>query len=129
MNREILFRGKTLNGKWVFGNLVVHSSGECSIISYAEYKKKSYQWFDVRPGTVGQYIGIKNKKCEKIFEGDLVSDGVKVREVKYSDFLPLYLMKSSVCVISQGLTLADWERLEIVGSIHTNPELLEQSGE
>lgn len=82
--REILFRGKsTRGGEWVFGNLI-HVGEYCAILeldceAYGNtYLSKDLGDIDgqavpVDPETVGQFIGIRDKKGKKIFEGDIVS--------------------------------------------------------
>ena len=70
MKREILFRGKKSNGRWVYGSLVVSENIKPAI--YYEFGKglvKRLDWCYVTPDTIGQYTGLKNGV--KIFEGIL----------------------------------------------------------
>lgn len=79
MYRNILFRGKAMRtqryislkkGEWIYGSLIQLKDGRCYI--HTEKWGKDYQ---VMPETIGQYIGIDDVKGNKIFEGDIDSDG------------------------------------------------------
>lgn len=65
--REILFRGKRDDtGEWIYGYYKVGMSGRTTIYTLTECLH------EVIPETVGQYIGLVDKKDNKIFEGDIV---------------------------------------------------------
>lgn len=130
--REIEFRGKRLkDNKWIHG--FYHN--ETSIVSPATNRKRTAhhiyrQDIDalVKPETVGQYTGVKDKNGRKIFEGDIVTYNIQNdkhrSEVYYYD--GGFCIKNSTI---EGLCLVqhyqDME-VEVIGNIHDNPQLLEE---
>ncbi len=76
---KILFKGKRENGEWVYG-FYVHCEDVSSLSSHTIYTGYADLWqgdficekYDIIPGTVGQYIGRKDKNKVKIFEHDIV---------------------------------------------------------
>lgn len=152
MQREILFRGKRVdNGEWVCGNLFKNKNdyyispeiepfGES-----AQYPKNGkpehFYAFDnfvkIYSETVGQYTGLTDKNGAKIFEGDIVKFkrfneshlGKIVYNKKTCGFEIWYT--STVGAFGEKaihkMYLCHADRIEIIGNIHDNPELLEVS--
>ena len=129
--REILFRGKREdNGEWVYGNLIYRRIWETDICVIRVFDSgfDNYEEYDVIPETVGQYTGLTDKNGNRIFEGDICkhrsnySGNTVISVVTYTDghFLAL------VCENS-GFELS--EKLEVIGNIHDNPELLKGGAE
>ena len=125
--RDILFKAKTCNDEWVQG-LLAHKDNKW----YISNKAGMPFAFEVRPETIGQYTGLKDKNDKKIFEGDLIIlmdrwycaveydvenarfilNGEYVKnededEVTHSSFAPYYQ-----------------NEIEVIGNIFDNPELL-----
>lgn len=77
--REILFRGKTKQGEWVYG-LPFYNNG---IIDGIE--SKDGKLYYVLPETVGQFTGLTDKNGKKIFERDIIK-AVETGEKFYIGF-------------------------------------------
>lgn len=143
--REILFRGKSLstsygilereNG-WVFGvpvpvKINAHMTERIEITQCHGYDELDY-WVllsedeEVDPKTVGQYTGFKDKNSKKIFEGDIVRYSDTIRSVIFDEAFGEFEFDSKDPVENpDSLCLCvDYERCEIIGNIHDNPELL-----
>ena len=119
--REILFRGKTKNGEWKYGDLIFEP--------YIQEK--------VILETVGQYTGLTDKNGKKIFEGDIVKDEFgRILEVLFRDNWGKFSFKL-IKITGEKWTdnfvyadIGEWfaycvVRPEVIGNIHDNTELLE----
>ena len=117
--REILFRGKSVtDGRWVFGDL--SNYGDCKTITIV----KDFLIIDsceVIPETVGQYTGLKDKSGTRIFEGDIV----KVAD-EYIDYA--IWANGCFCMARQIMfyefTYQDSNRMEVIGNVYDNQEIL-----
>lgn len=135
--REILFRGKrkSINkGEWIYGSFVEDTDLNACCI-----RDKSLVYELVDRETVGQYTGLTDKNGKKIFEGDIVSTKYKLGRGGYYVFEVYYnenLCQFALTINSGSYTKNkqyDWlqltslkaNKVEIIGNIHDNPELLE----
>ena len=131
--REILFRGKRLdNGEWVQGDLnqwidAVYISADNA------YSYSKTNWL-VDAATIGQYTGLTDINCKKIFEGDIVAARITspsggytgVWEVDYyTKYGYFYLKKEKNNLLFDGNWSYGVTKLEVIGNIHDNPELQE----
>ena len=125
--REILFRGKTILGKWIEGDLLQYLG--CGKVYIAQYYKGAGGQ-EVIPETVGQYTGLTDKNGKKIFEGDIIKcisrfdakDMVVIFETAEFHLVDCQRYKNytECCGYRQFGTM----ETEVIGNIHDNPELL-----
>ena len=146
MKREILFRGKDIGGKdWFYGSYLRtdDNTNDCfggkninirhQIVQYeaGDWNLGGWAYYDVIPETIGQFTGLTDKKCGKIFSGDILQ-WVSCNPFSLGETRRVvvnYINGWYFCVGSISVSLAELlaaERCEIIGNIHDNPELLKQ---
>ncbi len=120
--REIKFRGiRTAKGKMTYGDLHYHVVFGLPFINGNE----------VYSATVGQYTGLKDKNGVEIYEGDILG-----REGHWSHYVG-FKDASFVIIPCNPIQRVNWiwypvkryvvEDWKIIGNIHENPELLENT--
>ena len=121
--REILFRGKTDDGEWVYGSFCMDAreqfNGLCGVdgfIRLYDKAKGKMQTYEVDRETVGQYTGLLDKHGKRIFEGDIVKVDEKNYEVKF--ILGQFFIEINMPIAYKRFDC------EIIGNIHGNPEML-----
>lgn len=146
--REILFRGKRIdNEEWVKGDLIHEPFGTC-IQSVKNGCRRKYK---VYGATICQYTGLTDKNGKKIWENDITKLVLPDGEIRYfkvsfqkvirkvlchPDFDD-YVAKvelNAICFEWNGYELfpcidenglSDVSKMEVVGNIFDNPELME----
>ena len=123
-NREILFRGKRKdNGEWVEG-FYFENFDKCYIMSTKYLDNPITKFiFEVIPETVGQYIGLPDKKDKKIFEGDIVRERGGESYQGYYEIDNVLTVKIPDILVNFEMSY-DCE-YKIIGNIYDNPELIE----
>jgi uncharacterized phage protein (TIGR01671 family) len=125
--REILFRGKTEQGEWVYG-VPIYLRKEAYIVrDFCLGGSYTDDW--VKAETVGQYTGLTDKNGKKIFAGDIVKERDCLHNGKIQIKGKIYEVKSyNGCWVVTTEVFWDFlytqKDLEIIGNIHDNPELL-----
>ena len=134
MNRDIIFRAKCF-GNWRYGNYIHFvkkpTNSRCNInykdfiITNEDDGEHYYPITDL--SSVGQYTGLKDKEGKRIFEGDIVIIGEKLKtKVVYYD--GAFRMHSEFSptptdTTDMGYMMREFS-VRIIGNIHDNPELL-----
>ena len=125
MEDRYLFKAKTCNGEWVSGFLHCKENRW-----YISNKAGAPFAFEVRPDTICQCTGLKDKNGKLIWENDVV-------KYKHGNFYKAfwrnnYYQFSWICVKSDVFSIgAKWDlwsfksfEIEVIGNIFDNPDLL-----
>lgn len=127
--RTIKFRGKKpSNDVWMYGSLVLSDELDTAIyFQVGTAGVKQMEWVYVKPETVGQFTGLKDKNGREIYEGDIIFHYNMAYHIEY-------INGQWISVASDGgwlPLLQDQEPIsdqlhyiEVVGNIHDNQELL-----
>lgn len=141
--REILFKAKTCNGKWVEGLLSTKDNKW-----FISNKAGMPFAFEIRPETISQYTGLNDKNDNKIWENDIVkyqfdNDDCPflnkrtekiIGRIFFSDFRASFSVtagrKGSPSMNNDLFRyVRNGNRVEVIGNIFDNPELLEGGAE
>lgn len=140
MDREIKFRAKTksLLSEWVHGDLINSHDGDVMICVgglrlFGDPEASDFDnVYEVKPETVGQFIGLYDKNGKEIYEGDICRDCLYIGVVTYGnpddmvinggeygvDYLGFYLnIDNSKTSVEDRCAFEDWE---VIGNVIEN---------
>lgn len=139
--RELLFRGQQrkkgekvrldgspVESSWFYGNGVLQSQGDFSIIYQTE---PVFDKHSVYSDTLGQYTGFIDKSGTKIFEGDIVEidhpfEGSFISSVIWDK--DCWTLKDFyfACFDYPSMAFSEGTAyMKVIGNVYDNPELLE----
>lgn len=147
MNREILFRGKpkensSYEQEWVYGVPVpvehnTYPTGRIDLVKSVNYNKLDGfipSWevcnCEIKPETLGEYTGLKDRNGNRIFEGDILSGHLDDLFPENETRLTVVWHETGWFGWNHGChAFDDFEnqfsrQFEIIGNIHDNPELI-----
>ena len=134
MNRKILFRGKRLDGDWVYGfltcmNYIDVFNPKVCYDGQEEIRYYTVEHHQVDTNTVGQFTGLCDKNGNKIFEGDIVKVTTGLEGYKSTYHSTIHRVTYDVCdcgvAVFYPFDNSDMVEAEVIGNIYDNPELLE----
>ena len=118
--RTIKLRGKEYKtGKWIYFNIYIEDPFEHDYIHIVKHL-----WVDINPETVGQFIGLKDKNGEEIFEGDILDFSGIITEVRFVQGVFVFLVNGNLDERLCGRTDLF---AKIIGNIHENPDILKEN--
>ena len=127
--REIKFRGKRINiDEWVYGFYFQRKSEDGRDKCHFIHDGNCIQYM-VKPETIGQYTGLKDKDGKEIYEGDILKWFEENGRFQYKGIAEnkpgWFLIKDELACRRILVRLMEAYNIEVIGNKYENPELLE----
>lgn len=139
--KTILFRGKTTEGEWVYGSLILAGDYCCILESEKDSHPMDYPYLDgvlgtidgkatpVIPETVGRLI---EHPCydytnQRFFEGDIVEIYNRHCNIEYAKPASIAIVVNEHCITENGRGRwfpQDTIQVKVIGNVHDTPDLV-----
>jgi hypothetical protein len=133
--RNYLFRGKTYDGRWVYGSLILAGNYCCILESEENVHPMDYPYLDNDLGfingkatpvireTVGMYTERNDKNNKQIFEDDIVRGLMDWGPAGMAESVVTIGFKKSVG--GYRWNYFDVDTIEVIGNVYDNSDLLD----
>jgi len=135
--REVLFRGKNVEtGEWIYGEMTGVDGAKPIIIRSAYMEDDcslSFDYEHVKPATVSEFTGLRDKNGKRIFEGDIVQYPIEQGKHRDTNLHEVVFERRGGSAYFGIVMDANetWQfclsvpskLMEVVGNIYDNPEL------
>jgi len=122
-------------GQFVYGNLIKGEPNDDvdaivgDLIEINDEYVNVEWWCSIQKGSAEQATGLKDANGKKIYEGDIVKSSYKYAQPKISQVIMedgnSYILGEDLATGNEMLVSDHINEIEVIGNVHTNPELLE----
>lgn len=130
--REIKLRAWNKKYSFMFDNHIVFPSDNCNFYYDVDLHPERPEHRSLTPGKTGitdilimQYSGLKDENDRELYEGDILTDNLgQILQVKFEDCAFRLVFKNSFGAWTNIRDHRDAYKMQLIGNIYENPELL-----